>query len=105
MDSDVSMVSQGDVFIRVSLIDRSLYYKDLMLLIRKYREIHDEGKGMIMHIGEMLGFESKFCENTIKEVLDNNYIVDSPPHFEEPSFTARGEGLGDSLELMRFKWE
>ncbi len=71
MDSDVSMVSQDDVFIRVSLIDRSLYYKGLMLLIRKDREMHDEEKGMMMHIRGMLGFESKFCENAIEEVLDN----------------------------------
>lgn len=68
---------------RISLIDRSLYYKSLMLLIRKDHEIHDEEKKMMMHIGEMLGFDLKFCANTIAAIMENCNIIDSPPHFSE----------------------
>jgi len=70
---------------KISLIDRSLYYKSLMLLIRKDREIHDEEKKMMMPIGEMLGFDPKFCANTIAEILNNRNITDSPPLFSEAS--------------------
>ncbi len=70
---------------KISLIDRSLYYKGLMLLIRKDREIHDEERKMMMYVGETLGFEPSFCENAIREILDNKYIIDSPPLFTEPS--------------------
>jgi len=66
---------------RISLIDRSLYYKGLMLLTRKDRIIDDREKKMMMDIGKMLGFDSKFCEERIKELLDNYYIVDTPPVF------------------------
>ncbi|MBN1615444.1 MAG: hypothetical protein JW950_13340 [Deltaproteobacteria bacterium] len=68
---------------RISLFDRSLYYKGLILLIRKDREIHDDEKNMVMSIGKMLGFESKFCALTIEEILENKYIDDSPPCFSE----------------------
>lgn len=68
---------------RISLLDRSLYYKSLMLLIRKDCEIHDKEKKMMMHIGKMLGFDSKFCANTIAEIMNNDHIIDTPPLFSE----------------------
>jgi hypothetical protein len=46
--------------------------------------IQDEERKIMMRIGEMLGFEMKFCENAIKEIIDNKHIIDSPPHFTEP---------------------
>lgn len=66
---------------RMSLLDRSLYYKGLMLLIRKDREIHDEEKKIMMIIGKALSFDAKFCENAIKEILTNMYVIDIPPCF------------------------
>ena len=68
---------------RISLLDRSLYYRGLMILIRKDRQIHDEEKKMMLSIGEMLGFDQKFCTKTMEELLDNNHIVDAPPLFSE----------------------
>lgn len=68
---------------KISLLDRSLYYKGLMLLMRKDRKIQDCEKIMMMHIGEMLGFAPKFCANTIEKIMDNNYVIDSPPLFSE----------------------
>ena len=68
---------------KISLTDRSLYLKGLMLLIRKDREIRDEEKNIVMSIGKILGFDAKFCEDTIKDVLTNKYIVDEPPRFSK----------------------
>jgi hypothetical protein len=76
--------TRGDYEMRISLMDRSLYLKGLMLLIRKDREIRDEEKDMILRIGAILGFEKKFCECTISEILDNRYVVDEPPQFSRP---------------------
>lgn len=72
------------IAMKISLLDRSLYYKGLMLLIRKDRTIHDDEKKMMMHIGKMLGFAPKFCAHTIEKIMDNNHIIDSPPLFSEP---------------------
>jgi hypothetical protein len=71
------------IAMKISLLDRSLYYKGLMLLIRKDRKVHDDEKKMMMHIGKTLGFAPKFCANTIEKIMDNNQIVDSPPLFSE----------------------
>lgn len=68
---------------RMSLMDRSMYYKGLMLLIRKDREIHDEEKRIMMVIGKALGFDAKFCENAIKEILTNKHVIDAPPCFSK----------------------
>lgn len=68
---------------RISLLDRSLYYKSLMILIRQDRQIHDEEKKMMLSIGKMLGFDPKFCTKTMEDLLDNNHIVDAPPLFSE----------------------
>jgi hypothetical protein len=78
------MNSIGWCKMRISLIDRSFYLKGLMLLIRKDGEIQDEEKDMMLCVGEMLGFERKFCENTIKEILHNKYVIDEPPCFVSP---------------------
>ena len=69
---------------KISWVDRSLYFKGLLLLIRKDGKIHNEERTMIVHLGKLLGFEKKFCENALKDILDNKHIIDSPPHFSEP---------------------
>lgn len=69
---------------KISLLDRSLYYKGLLLLIRQDRRIHDEEKKMMLGIGKMLGFDPKFCAKTIEEILKNNHIDNTPPVFSKP---------------------
>ena len=61
-----------------------MYFKGLLLLIRKDRDIHQEERNMLMRIGKALGFEKNFCKNAITEILDNKYIVDDPPRFSNP---------------------
>jgi hypothetical protein len=68
---------------KISLIDRSFYYKGLMLLIRKDRRIHNKEGNMLMYIGKILGFESEFCKNAIEEIMHNKHVIDSPPLFSE----------------------
>jgi len=77
------MKDKEGVSMRISLLDRSLYYKGLMILIRKDRQIHDEERKMMMSIGKMLGFDPKFCTKTMEELLDNNHIAEEPPLFSE----------------------
>jgi len=68
---------------KISLLDRSLYYKGLMILIRQDREIHEKEKKLMMSIGKKLGFERKFCAKTIDHILVNHYITDAPPRFSK----------------------
>jgi hypothetical protein len=68
---------------RISLIDRSLYLKALMLLIRKDLQVHGEERNMMLHIGAILGFDHGFCEETIDAIVDNKHVNDEPPLFSE----------------------
>lgn len=52
-----------------------------MLLIRKDRKITVTENLLLMRIGKSLGFDPEFCENTIKDILNNKYVDDSPPVF------------------------
>ena len=66
---------------KMTLIDRSLYFKGLMLLIRKDQNINEEEKRLMMRIGKIMGFEENFCKNTIKDILANKNIDEAPPRF------------------------
>ena len=66
---------------KISVIEKSLYFKGLLLLIRKDREIRDEEKQLMMRIGAIMGFEKKFCKNAIDEIIHNKNIRDLPPRF------------------------
>lgn len=61
--------------------DRSNYFKGLLLLIGKDFVISKEERSLLKSIGKTLGFENKFIENSIINLLENQYIVDEPPEF------------------------
>jgi hypothetical protein len=69
---------------KITLMDRSLYFKGLLLLIRKDRVIHNAERDLMMRVGKIFGYEPRFCENTIRDVLVNKYIEDDPPRFSDP---------------------
>lgn len=66
---------------KINIIDASNYFKGLLLLIRKDREITQPEIDQMKIIGKSLGFENDFCDNAIREILDNTYIEDVPPVF------------------------
>ncbi|MBT6143844.1 MAG: hypothetical protein HN712_07390 [Gemmatimonadetes bacterium] len=68
---------------RISLMDRSLYFKGLLLLTRKDRLVGEREKAMMMRVGALFGFEKGFCMEVIDDVLTNRHVVDEPPLFED----------------------
>lgn len=65
----------------ISVFDSSNYLKGLLLLIKKDKKVSREERKLMTHIGKTLGFEKKFIENAISEILDNRYINQTPPVF------------------------
>ena len=65
----------------ISVIDGSSYFKGLLLLIRRDNKISKEEQSLITRIGKTLGFEKKFVENAVNEILDNKHISTDPPVF------------------------
>lgn len=68
---------------KLQIMDKSLYFKGLLLLIGKDKIISDEERNYILKVGKILGFEKKFCENAIDELFENPYIEDEPPVFSK----------------------
>jgi uncharacterized tellurite resistance protein B-like protein len=66
---------------KISVIDSSNYFRGLLLLIRKDGKITESEIQLMKSIGKALGFERKFCDNAIHEILENKYIVDATPEF------------------------
>jgi len=66
---------------KIPLTDGVNYLKGLLLLIRKDRKITDGEIRLVKRIGKALGFERKFCDNAIHEILENKHIDDAPPAF------------------------
>lgn len=64
--------------------DKSNYFKGLLILIGKDRKISEEERISLRKIAKVLGFNKEFCDNAISELLDNEYIIESPPEFSDP---------------------
>jgi hypothetical protein len=75
--------------LKISKIDASNYLKGLMLLIRKDHKISESEYILLKRIGKSLGFEPEFCEKTINEILNNNFVEDTPPVFAEKELAVK----------------
>ena len=62
---------------------KSRYYKGLLVLLRRDRIVHTREKSLMLQIGEILGFEKRFCEATIDELLSNPNITRDPIPFSD----------------------
>ena len=65
----------------ITHLDKSLYLKGLLLLISMDKLITESEKKFVMEAGKSLGFEHKFCENAIDEILENDHIDGKPSKF------------------------
>ena len=81
----------------MTYLDRSNYFRGLLLLLRKNNKVNKDEVNMIMRIGNRLGFAYDFCKGALKDILDNEYIVDGPPKFSNKG-VAHGF-IEESIEL------
>ncbi|MBU1096148.1 MAG: hypothetical protein KKB34_06655 [Bacteroidetes bacterium] len=70
----------------LSLQERSQYFKGLLILMRKDRKIDEVERKFLIKIGKLLGFEKKFCERAISDLLENVYLIDDIPKFSRKEF-------------------
>lgn len=64
-----------------NLVDRSLYFKGLLLLSKIDKDVSYQEKEILLIVGESLGFNKEFCETTISEIIENKYIKNEPLKF------------------------
>lgn len=66
---------------KITLTDRSTYFKGLLLLICNDGVIHEKEKAIMLRVGKLLDFEQRFCEKTIAKALGNSLINTELPKF------------------------
>jgi len=82
---------------KININDASNYFKGMLLLIRKDLKITKTEEVMMMNIGKALGFEKEFCENAIRDILENTHIEDIPPQFSSKDLAVKF--IKDGLSL------
>ena len=95
----------------MNLLDRSNYFRGLLLLTAKDNIISESERNLILKVGKTLGFANDFCEKALNELPFNEYIVDLPPVFSNQELAENFiiEGLKISfsdknLHLFELKW-
>ena len=66
---------------KISIKDASSYFRGLLLLIRKDKKVDHSEVDLMKRVGKSLGFEPRFTENAIHEILESTYIAETPPEF------------------------
>ena len=65
----------------LNLMDRSLYFKGLLILSRIDKNVAHQENEILKNVGESLGFNKEFCESTINDVIENKHLKDEPFKF------------------------
>ena len=71
---------------KLTMMDRSTYFKGLLLLIKRDNVVTSEEKILMIKIGKTLGFEKIFIESSISNLLENDFITNDVPVFSNRSF-------------------
>jgi hypothetical protein len=78
-------------------LDRSNYFRGILVIVAKDRKISEEERKYVMDVGAKLGFEKKFCQSAINEILDNQFIEIQPPVFYDKKIAE--EFITDGINL------
>ena len=70
----------------LNLIDRSNYFRGLLLLVGKNGEITTRGQWIIKKIAKILNYDQEFVDNALDVLFENTYISKKPPEFSIPDF-------------------
>lgn len=81
------------------------------MLVRLNNKIIKDKINMIMTIGKRLGFAYVFCNGTLKDILENEDILDEPPKFSNKGvakeFVREGiklAGIDNEKDLKELEW-
>jgi hypothetical protein len=92
-------------------IDKSNYFKGLLVLVGKDKEINRHESDLIKKIGNILGFNHDFVDKAIKNFFSNKYITEEPPVFSNSNFAEmfimdgiRMALINNVINLDQIKW-
>jgi hypothetical protein len=67
----------------ISQAERSIYYRGLLILVRRDRIIDVRERELMIRIGRMLDFDERFCEAALNDLLSNAHIKRETVIFSE----------------------
>ncbi len=65
----------------MDVLDKSHYFRGVLLLMRKDFKVSPEEKKFVFKLGKTLGFDKEFVEDSIRDILSNDFIDETPPKF------------------------
>ncbi len=65
----------------MEVLDRSNYFRGLLVLAREDKKISTKEIALMEEVGRRLGFEKRFCREAIDNILVNEHINPDPPKF------------------------
>jgi hypothetical protein len=66
---------------KLSLLDRSNYYRGLLVLTRRDQVIDPRERELMLELGRILDFDRRFCEAAMDDLLRNPHIRNEPVTF------------------------
>ncbi len=69
-----------------NFLDKSNYFRGLILLIGKDKKITKSEKGIIKSIAKTLNYNQEFVDRAMNDLFANKYIVMEPPEFSNLRF-------------------
>lgn len=96
---------------KLNLIDKSNYFRGLLVVIRKNKTVSESSSGKIKRIAAVLDFNKEFVDSSLKNLLENMHIVEETPVFSDTliaeSFIKDGIHLAFSdgiMNLLQIQW-
>ena len=71
---------------KLSMREKSECFRGFLLLIAQDRVVKTEERELLRHIGKVLDFEKRFCEEAMDDLLDNIHIPTDPPVFSRREY-------------------
>lgn len=66
----------------INLVDRSNYFKGLLIMIGKDRLINEKEIQIVKKFGQIFDFDESFVMESINDLLSNKFISEKPFNFE-----------------------
>jgi hypothetical protein len=96
---------------RINPLDTSNYFRGLLVLVSREKQINQREKILLKKIGRILGFNQDFIDSAIDDFLNNKYVKTEVPLFSSCAaaelFLKDGIKLAfanDTLTLKQVEW-
>lgn len=73
----------------LTVLDRSNYFRGLLLLAAKDKILSESEIDIMKGVGASLGFDKRFSEESIRDLLENEHISNTPPVFSNEEISKR----------------